>query len=92
MCVVSAVGLLTGRVHGSDVTDISLRCENLIVCVCVLNPLLGVWECVFVGAYETWSVCDHVTARAHLSQNLCVCLQVCLRSCVCDRVHVLICT
>ena len=62
------------------------------LCVCVLNPLLGVWECVFVGTYETWSVCDYVSERAHLSQNLCVCLQVCLRSCVCDRVHVIICT
>ena len=94
MCVLSAVGLLTGRVHGSQVTDIRLGVCIIwkFNCVCVLNPLLGVWECVFVGAYETWSVCDYVTARAHLSQNMCVCLQVCLRSCVCDRVHVIICT
>lgn len=49
MCVVSAVGLLTGRVHVSDVTDISLRCENLIVCVCVESSVGSMGVCVCGG-------------------------------------------
>ena len=95
MCVLSTVGLLTGRVHGSQVTDIRLGVcviwEFNCVCVCVESSFGSMGVCVCGGIWDLECVwlCD---CKSHLSQNMCVCLQVCLRSCVCDRVHVIICT